>query len=108
MENIANFTFHIPKMGFIVTKTGILGDLRLKIPKIEAKSANSRRIYCLSSYKKYSEFSLKPALGTNPPLESTNRNHPTPSHHAPRGSLETSQAAKTPECWGAAIALKTV
>jgi hypothetical protein len=54
------------------------------------------------------EFSLKPAPGTDPPLENTNRNPPKPSRHAPRGSLETYQAAKTPEYWGAAIALKAV
>lgn len=78
--------------------TGGVVPLRQQLP---------RRLAPPLQMKENFEFSLKPALGTNPPLESTNRNRPTPSRHAPHGSLETSRAAKMPECGGAAIALKT-
>ena len=94
MKNIAKFPF--------VAKgcpTGGVVPLRQQLPRRFAPPLQMKGNF---------EFSLKPALGTNPPLESTNRNPPTPSRHAPRGSLETSRAAKTPECWGAVIALKTV
>jgi hypothetical protein len=142
MKNIVHIRFYIPKLGFIVPKTGILGHLPLKVPVIEvkmtlagvfialgailfiAKFLNNqhskfpfvakgcptggvvllrqqlpRRFAPPLQMKGNFEFSLKSALGTNPLLENTNRNHPTPSRHALRGSLETSQAAKTPACW---------